>query len=436
MGRNLFSGVRFLTAVSVLAITMVVPASAKQLSEVKPNRQGMSAERLQRVTDMAQRYVDEGRFAGMITLIARRGEIVHFEATGNKGVDDDRALEKDDLFRIYSMTKPITAAAIMQLYEQGKWHLSDPVSKYIPELKGLEVLTEDGGREPVRSEMTMQQLLTHTTGLSYGFNPKGDPVDQLYVDAQLFGAQSHDDFVARVAKLPLKFHPGDQWHYSIAVDITGIVVERLSGMRFDKYLEENIFKPLGMTDTFFGVPEAKRDRFLPNHYINPENGQLARIPDDQFSGLASYIDPKVYSGGGGLVSSTMDYLRFAEAMRNGGELNGVRILAPKTVQYMTQNHLDASIVAGGNGEQPTLGGRLNGFGFGLGFGLVTDTSAGGVMGSVGEFNWGGAAGTVFWIDPVEELVVIGMVQLMGSPHPFRSDLKVATYQAIDELAED
>ncbi|MEM7097228.1 MAG: serine hydrolase domain-containing protein [Pseudomonadota bacterium] len=421
--------------VTVLVLGLGSSVLAKDLPNTRPEREGFSSERLQRITDITQRYVDEGKLAGVITMVARRGKIVHFEAVGNRGVNDDRPLEKDHLFRIYSMTKPITAVAAMQLYEQGKFHLSDPVSKYVPELKDLKVLNAEGELVPVAREMTMQQLLTHTTGLSYGFNPQGDPVDKLYVDAQLWNSKDLDDFAQKISQLPLKFQPGDQWHYSIAVDVTGLVVQRISGQPFDEYLQEHIFDPLGMDDTFFAVPDDKLDRFLPNHYIDPNTGALSQIPEGQGAAMQDYRDVTLFSGGGGLVSTTMDYMKFAEAMRNDGELNGVRILGPKTVAYMATNHLDASIVSGGSGEQPTLGRELRGFGFGLGFGLVTDPAAAGVMGSAGEFNWGGAAGTVFWIDPVEELVVVGMIQLMGSPYPFRSDLKVATYQALTESLE-
>ena len=422
-------------ALVIVSVLLVGVVQAKPLPLVKPERQGFDSERLARMTAITQQYVDEGKLAGVITMVARRGKIVHFEAVGNRGANDPHPLQKDDLFRIYSMTKPITAAAAMQLYEQGKFHLSDPVSKFVPELKDLKVLNADGELEPVKREMTMQQLLTHTTGLSYGFNPQGDPVDKHYVDAELWKAKDLDDFAAQLGELPLKFHPGDQWHYSVAVDVTGLVVQRLSGQDFDDYLQEHIFGPLGMVDTSFSVPDDKVDRFLPNHYIDPKTKALTQIPESQGTAMQDYRNVTLYSGGGGLVSTTMDYMRWAEAMRNGGELDGVRILGPKTVKYMAANHLDASIVAGGTGESPTLGGQLRGFGFGLGFGLVTDTAAGGVMGSAGEFNWGGAAGTVFWIDPVEELVVVGMIQLMGSPYPLRSDLKVATYQALTESLE-
>jgi CubicO group peptidase (beta-lactamase class C family) len=412
-------------------------AFARALPTANPERVGMSSERLDRITEMTQRYVDEGKLAGVITMVARDGKLVHFEAVGNKGADDERPLEKDDLFRIYSMTKPITAAAAMQLYEQGKFHMSDPVHKFIPEFKDLKVLTADGEMVPVKNHMTMQQLLSHTTGLSYGFNPNGDPVDKYYADANIWEQPNLDALMATFAKLPLKFEPGSQWHYSVAVDVTGAIVERISGQSFDDYLREHIFEPLGMKDTFFEVPADEAERFLPNHFWDAENGKLATVQVEQGNRTAmqNYMDVSLYSGGGGLVSTAMDYLRFAEAMRNGGELDGVRILGEKTVNYMAMNHLPATVTSGGSGESPLLGGARGGFGFGLGFGVVTSTVNSGVIGSPGEFNWGGAAGTVFWIDPVEEIVVVGMIQLMGSPWNLRGDLKVATYQAITESYE-
>lgn len=409
--------------------------TAKDLPMVKPAQEGFDAERLNLITQSMQRYVDAGQLAGAMTMVARHGKVVYFETVGNKSVDDKRPLAKDDLFRIYSMSKPITAAAVMQLYEQGKFQLTDPVSKFVPELKDVQVLQPDGTLAPVAAEMTMQQLLTHTTGLSYGFDAAGDPVDKQYADAKLWASKDLDDFAGKLGKLPLKFQPGAQWHYSVAVDVTGLVVQRLSGQRFDEYLAEHIFAPLGMNDTFFEVPADKLNRFLPNHYIDPKTGKLAVIPVGGNEAMRNYEKVSLFSGGGGLVSTTMDYMRFAEAMRNGGELNGQRILGPMTVNYMASNHLPASMSSGGSGEAPTIGQPLRGFGFGLGFGLVTDPAAGGVMGSPGEFNWGGAAGTVFWIDPVEQVTVVGMIQLMGSPYPLRQDLKIATYQSMTRLED-
>ena len=416
---------------AVLGLALGFAATAADLAEAPAEDVGMSAERLDRITEMAQAYVDEGKLAGVVTLVARDGAIVHFEAVGNRGVNDDRPLDKDALFRIFSMTKPITAVAAMILYEEGKFQLSDPVSKFVPEFENLTVLGDDGVIRPAENEMTMQQLLSHTTGLSYGFNP-ADAVDQRYQAAELWSAKDLDELTEKIAALPLKFEPGAQWHYSVAVDITGVVVERISGQSFDVFLKERIFDPLGMEDTFFNVPEDKRERFLPNHTWDAENETLVQTGSDE-DVFVGYTDTTLFSGGGGLVSTTMDYLRFCEMLRRGGELDGVRILGPKTVAYMASDHLPGAISGGGAGERPFDALLGNGFGFGLGFGIVTDPVAARVMGSAGEYNWGGAAGTVFWIDPVEDLIVIGMIQLMGSPWPLRAEMKTLTYQALTEM---
>lgn len=402
-------------------------ANAKDLAASKAERVGMSSERLERIDALAERYIEEGRVPGMVTMVSRGGKVVHFEAHGQRGADDAQPMTTDALFRIYSMTKPITAVAIMQLYEQGHFQLSDPISKWVPELAELEVLQEDGTRVPANKPITMQHLLTHTAGFSYGFDPN-DPVDQLYREASGFEAKDLDEFAARLAKLPLKYQPGERWHYSIAVDVTGLIVQRMSGQSFNEYLQEHIFAPLGMTDTFFSVPDDKMDRFLPNHAWNPQASKLITLGADS---VERFRNATFHSGGGGLVSSTSDYMRFAQMVANGGTLHGTRILSPRTVEFMTMNHLPASVSAGGSGESPTLvGATLRGFGFGLGFGIVTDVAASGVMGSVGEYNWGGAAGTIFWVDPTQDMVAIAMIQLMGSPWPLRSDFKVVTNQAI------
>ena len=416
---------------TLLGLALGLTVTAADLAEAPAEDAGMSSERLDRITQMTQGYVDEGKLAGVITLVARDGAIVHYEAVGNRGVNDERPLEKDALFRIFSMTKPITAAAAMILYEEGKFQLSDPVSKFVPEFENLTVLGDDGVIRPAENEMTMQQLLSHTTGLSYGFNP-ADAVDQRYQAAELWSSKDLDELTEKIAALPLKFEPGAQWHYSVAVDITGVVVERISGQSFDVFLKERMFDPLGMEDTFFNVPEDKRDRFLPNHTWDAENETLVQTGSDE-DVFVGYTDTTLFSGGGGLVSTTMDYLRFSEMMRRGGELDGVRILGPKTVAYMSTDHLGGALTSGGAGERPFDTLLPGGFGFGLGFGIVTDPVAARVMGSAGEYNWGGAAGTVFWIDPVEDLVVIGMIQLMSSPWPLRAELKTLTYQALTEI---
>ncbi|MEM1231313.1 MAG: serine hydrolase domain-containing protein [Pseudomonadota bacterium] len=417
--------------VAPLLFALVLPgaALARDLPSSKPERVGMSSDRLARIDALAERYVSDGRVPGIVTMVARKGQIVHFKAHGARGFDDDRPLAKDDLFRIYSMTKPITAVAIMQLYEQGAFQLSDPISKFVPELTELEVLQDDGTRVPAASPITMQQLLTHTAGFSYGFDPT-DPVDQLYRETRGFDLEDLDAFVAALAKLPLKYQPGSRWHYSVAVDVTGLIVERISGERFDRYLAKHIFEPLAMNDTFFSVPDNKMNRFLPNHAFNPKAGKAITLGEDSIN---RFRNATLFSGGGGLVSTAEDYMRFAEMLRAGGRGNGAQILSPTTVQFMTMDHLPASTAAYGSGEAPTLGAStMRGFGFGLGFGVVTDVADSGLVGSVGDYQWGGAAGTIFWVDPVEDVVALAMIQLMNSPWPLRADFKVAVNQAIIE----
>ena len=430
----------------IIALTALVNLSslsvAEEFATSSPETQGVSSERLERLSALSEKYVNEGRVAGIVNLVLRNGNVVHYEATGKRGSENEMAMEVDDLFRIYSMTKPVTSVAAMQLYEQGKFQLSDPVTKFVPELKDLKVLNEDGQFEPVKQVMTMHQLLMHTAGMSYGFNAQNDLVDQLYLRADLSSAANLDEFVVRLAKLPLRSQPGERYHYSVAVDVTGLIVERISGQRLDEYIEEHILEPLEMNDTFFEVPEDKRDRFTQNHFINPETGTLvnsdyAPAPYGYRKGVAlsDFFDVTLFAGGAGLVSTAMDYARFAEMLRRGGELDGVRILGPKTIKFMTRNHLAEDSMHAAWGQTPTDDIGRPGFGFGLGLGVVTDSAAIGVLGSDGEYNWGGAAGTIFWVDPVEELVVVSMIQLMQSPWPFRADVKIAVYQALTESYE-
>ena len=414
----------------VAAVTLLAfAATARELPKTRPDRAGMSAERLDRIAELARGYTESGKLAGVLTMVARDGRVVHVSAVGQRGVYDDRPLPEDALFRIFSMSKSITAAAAMMLYEEGKFQLGDPVSKFIPELAELDVLV-DGERVPAKNVMTMQQLLTHTAGFSYGFAPD-DPVDKLYNETQVLRAKDLDEFIERLAALPLKYEPGTQWHYSVAVDVTGAVIERISGQSFGDFLQERLFDPLDMRDTFFQVPRDKMDRFLPNHGWDAENNKLVVFDDSEFMDYTG--GTMMESGGGGLVSTARDYLRFAEMMRAGGELHGVRILSPKTVEYMAADHLPGSIDAGGEGERPVVNLLDLGSGFGLGFGVVRDPVLTAVIGSPGEYSWGGAAGTIFWIDPVEEIVVVSMIQLMGSPWPLRAELKVLSNAAIMEL---
>ncbi|MDG1762240.1 MAG: serine hydrolase [Flavobacteriaceae bacterium] len=424
MKKNLFL-LFFFTTMGALA----------QLEEVTPEKVGISSQRINRITSLSEEYVKSNKVPGIVTMVSRNGKIVYYEAFGNRGADDQSKMKKDDLFRIYSMTKPITAVAAMQLYEEGKFHLNDPVTKFIPEFENIKVLNDKGVVVSSEEKMTMQQLLTHTAGFSYGFNPN-DMVDQKYGEAKLWESKDLDDFTEKIAALPLKFEPGTKWHYSIAVDLTGLIVERLSGKSLEDYFQDHIFNPLGMKDTFFEVPKNKSDRFLPNHYFDASTKSPKTLPIDPNSAMSNYEKVSLYSGGGGLVSTAMDYMIFTECLRNGGIYNGKRILGPKTVQFMTKNHLEGSLTNTVNsGENPLSKAQSDGFGFGLGFGIVTNSINNRVIGSDGEYNWGGAAGTVFWIDPAEDLVVVSMIQLMGSPWSLREDLKVATYQSLIQTNE-
>ena len=420
----------------VLFGLLTTALSFAQLAQVDPQQEGVSAERLERISEVSKSYLADEKVAGIATMVSRNGKIIYAKAFGERGVDDSKTLKMDDLFRIYSMTKPIVAVAAMQLYEKGMFHLSDPISKFLPELAELSVMDEEGNLTPNEASISMQQLLTHTAGFSYGFS--NSKVDQEYNKAELWKSKDSDDFIKRVAALPLHYKPGERWHYSIAVDLTGVIVERLSGMGLDEYLQTHIFEPLGMVDTFFEVPKQKMSRFLPNHYYDYGEKSLKTVQEtkEKYNAMSNYEDVSMFSGGGGLVSTAMDYMLFMEALQNGGSLNGNRILGPKTLQYMIRNHLSGSIEQkGGAGENPLDQASNNGFGFGLGFGLVTNSVNNSIIGSEGEYNWGGAAGTVFWIDPVENITVVSMIQLMSSPWKLREDLKVAVYQALDQINE-
>ena len=415
--------------------------SESELPNATPESMGVDSQRLMRLSILANDYVAKGKVAGVVTLVNRGGKIIFTNAVGHRAINDKTPLKGTDLFRIYSMTKPVTAIAAMQLYERGAFHMADPITRWLPELKSLTVLVEDGRRVPVNRSPTMQELLTHTAGFSYGFDPR-DPVDQAYRQADLWAAKDLEEFVSKVGKLPLKHQPGVAWHYSISVDLTGLIVERISGLRFDEYLRTHIFGPLGMVDTFFEVPAEKLSRFLPNHRWSYNTGKV--IPIDglvpELGGrptsraMGNFTEVTLFSGGGGLVSTARDYMRFAEMLRAGGRLGDQRIIGEKTLRYMTKNHVPAVTGTITLGESP-LASWLKGFGFGLGFGLIEDPVRNGSLSSSGTFMWGGAAGTIFWVDPVEDLVVVSLIQLMVSPWPLREDLRVGVYQALEDSYE-
>jgi CubicO group peptidase (beta-lactamase class C family) len=403
--------------------------STPALERASPEDVGMSSERLTRLHDAMQQLVDDGQLAGITTMIARRGRIVDFRTFGHRDIEAGSPMQEDAIFRIYSMSKPITGVALMTLYEEGKFRLSDPVERYIPELSDLQVVQSWGPRGPVLEEadhpMTIRELMSHTAGLAYGIGAPG-PVDSMYsARGALSRGQTLKDMIDKLGAMPLRHQPGSQWYYSIAVDVQGYLVEVLSGQSFDRFLEERIFGPLGMVDTGFHVPEPDHGRFA-QYYRYDEEGKLAPIPGSGEPGSRPYLDPTTFfSGGGGLVSTTMDYMRFSQMLLNGGELDGVRILSPTTVELMTRNQMPR--------ENPE---RAPGIGFGLDFSVVLD-EVGREYVSEGEYSWGGAAGTWFWIDPVEELIFVGMIQQAGNGRPNVGAIsRQLTYQAITELQAD
>ncbi len=398
----------------------------RDLARAAPEDVGMSSDRLERLNGAMQGLVDDGLLAGITTMISRHGKIAHFGTFGHQNLEDGVEMSEDTIFRIYSMTKPITGVALMILYEEGKFRLSDPVHRYIPEFEGLVVAKEDGPNgqpitEPADHPMTIRELMAHTAGLSYGIFSQSQ-VDALYNEANVLDNDSTlKDMIDKLAKIPLRQQPGSMWHYSVAVDVQGYLVEVLSGQKFDEFLDERVFGPLGMNDTAFHVAADKADRFS-EVYTHDADGNL--MAQEGFGGRRDYLDPPAFlSGGGGLVSTTMDYMRFSQMLLNGGELDGVRILAPSTVELMHLNHLPRELKE-----------MSPGTGFGLDFAVVLDpVAADGI--SKGEYYWGGAAGTWFWIDPKEDLVFVGMIQHFGPLRPdVRSLSRRLTYQAILEPA--
>jgi len=408
-------------------------AGPPALQRSTPETAGMSSERLTRLHDAMQELVDDGRLAGITTMIARGGQVVDFQTYGYRDIEAGDPMEEDAIFRIYSMSKPITGVALMTLYEEGKFRLSDPVQRYIPEFTDLKVAASWGADGPVLEDadhpMTIRELMSHTAGLAYGIGAPG-PTDSLYSARRVLSRQGTlEDMIDKLAELPLRHQPGSRWYYSIAVDVQGYLVEVLSGQPFDEFLQERIFDPLRMVDTGFHVPEADHDRLVP-YYGYDREGNLVAPSNEGAAGSRPYLEPTTFfSGGGGLVSTTTDYMRFSQMLLNGGELDGVRILSPTTVALMTQNQMPR--------DTPE---RSPGVGFGLDFSVVLD-AVGREYVSVGEYSWGGAAGTWFWIDPVEDLIFVGMIQQRGGRRPnVRSISHRLTYQAIvasaAELAQD
>jgi len=384
------------------SLTSVAPT---QPAAAGPESVGMSSERLAELRSSLQKLVDDGRFAGFVTVVARRGQIVSFDAIGYADAEARTPMQEDSIFRIASMTKPVTGVAMMTLYEEGKWQLDDPVAKYIPEFANLQVPREDGELEAVATPMTMRQLMSHTAGLAYGLAP-ATPVDTLYRENNVMAPELDlQGMIDRLAKLPLAYQPGTRWQYSIAVDVQGHLVEKLSGQRLDDFLRERIFEPLGMKDTDFKVAPSEVARLARIHR-HDESGKLVPTPN---AGRRDPSErPSLLSGGGGLLSTADDYRRFSQMLLNGGELDGVRILQPATVELMYQDHLPEGVAMGGR-----MGSAFPDLRFGLDFAVMQDPPAESGYGKNTYF-WGGAFGTWFWIDPEHDLLMVGMVQHIGA----------------------
>jgi len=422
---------RALTIVALL-LCGAWSAATQTLPTAPPESVGMSTSRLERLHQGMQGFITRHEAGGIVTLLARDGKIVDFKAFGFHDVDKGVALKTDAIFRIASMTKPVTSVAIMMLVEDGRLSLTDPVSRLIPAFRDTRVASKGDGdtvrMDPVRRQMTIRDLLTHRSGLSYGFADTG-PVGDAYRRAGVSdGLTITDGTIAenvdKLAHAPLLSQPGAEWHYSLGVDVLGRVVEIASGMPFDVFLREKIFTPLKMVDTGFDVPEAKWSRFV-TVYTPDGNGIRAMKDPETFgntymSPFQYYRAPKKYfSGGAGLVSTASDYARFAQMLLNGGELDGVRLLSPKTVALMTASHTtDLAGPQGGPGSD-----------FGLGFRVVTDLGDSQALGSEGMYGWSGIYGTNFWVDPKEKLVAIMMVQKYPGPNVAPA-FQTLTYQAI------
>jgi CubicO group peptidase (beta-lactamase class C family) len=404
--------------------------------KIDPDAAGLDGRRLERITEHLQtRYLDPGKIVGAQVVVQRHGSVAYFRSFGEMDRERSKRVEDDTIWRIYSMTKPITGVALLSLYEQGHFQLNDPVSRFIPEWRDLKVRVRDASGdvrlvEPERP-MSVKALLMHMSGLGLGVLG-GTGAEGAPTLGFLDGSDTLADVMTQMADQPLRFHPGTRWLYGMSTDVCGRLVEIISGQRFDEYLATNVFGPLGMTDTGFQVRDDQVPRFAASYFRRPKDKSLKLVDDPETS---TYRRPRAFlSGGGGLVSTTADYLRFCSMLVNGGEApdGGARVLGRKTVELMAANHLPG----GGSMDQFAMPGGFGEVGFtGMGFGLTVACGLGpartGVIGSAGDFTWGGYASTIFWVDPAESLVVIFMTQLIPSgTFNFRDQLKALVYPAI------
>lgn len=402
--------------------------------QVDPSQVGFDADRLARIDHHFATYVDDGRLAGWQVAVSRRGKVAHTSTYGMADLATSRPFESDTIVRMFSMTKPVTSVAVMMLVEAGLASLTDPISKWIPAFAEMQVYKEGAPTKPSLRPATepirLWHLLTHTAGLTYGFHYT-HPVDAMYRKAGFdFGVPHGLDLEAcceRWAELPLLFEPGTEWNYSVSVDVLGRIVEIASGQTLDQFFATRIFTPLGMVDTGFWVPDDQMSRFTTLYVPDPTSGAAVPIPVDR-----DYTRrPRMLGGGGGLVGTAADYLRFCHMLLGRGTLDGTRILGSRTVDYMVQNHLPGGADLEELGRPGFNEATYHGIGFGLGFSIVDDPVKNKVPSSKGEYAWGGAASTAFWVDPAEEISVVFLTQLLpSSTHPIRPELKQLVYQAL------
>lgn len=416
---------------------------------MNPADYGFDSSRLARIDRfLDDKYIQTGLYPGFGLSIARRGEVLHQSSHGMANSETGLKWTDDTIVRLYSMTKPITSVALLMLMEQGLFQISDPVSRFIPEFADLKVWAggtpENYSTKFPEREMTIQDLLTHTSGLTYGFM-RSHPLDTLYRRRKIEGAGGERtlvDMVQGLAELPLLFSPGTEWNYSVSTDVCGRLVEIIGGKPLDEFFATEIFEPLGMTDTAFWVDDDRADRFAANYVVPslspfgvPEgaSGDEALLFDNSGPESSYRSKPTMLSGGGGLVGTIGDYHRFTQMLIQGGAFNGARLLSPKTIAYATRNHLPNGQDLSDIGKPIFSETRQEGVGFGLGFSVSLDPAATGVISSGGDYAWGGAASTLFWIDPKEELVVIGLTQLMpSSAYPVRNELRSMVYGAMTD----
>lgn len=418
---------------------MTSVAERTSMIEAAPEDVGMSSKKLENVTRVVQSYIDTGKYAGAISIVGRRGKVVHFETYGNRDNEARAPMTADTIFRMHSMTKPIASIALMTLYEEGRFQLDDPLSKYIPAFKNTKVFVEGTKQDPkVRDperEISVRDVLMHTAGFAGADDTvpgqlfRHEGLAHIRGDGKLKGEWTLADMAEKLARVPLAFDPGTRWFYGISTDLVAYLAEVISGVPFDQFLKQRVLDPLGMTETGYVVPESKIDRLSACYRRGAENEPSLVLIDPP--GDSYYTKPKTYFAGcGGLASTAHDYLRFTKMLANGGELDGTRIIGPRTLQYMATNHLPGNqdLTAMGFGPSET---KRDGVGFGLGFAVLLDPTVSQVLGVPGEFYWGGAASTAFWVTPAEDLFVIFLTQLMPSnSYAIRNDLRVTTYQAI------